>query len=258
MSVFQTINNVAADAHGFRVTLNIISQSTNCPPDLKAVVETLRDDHNWNRHKLSKVEMESIYAHLDSEVCGHALGEWNVESHRMRDWGFPFWRSDHTEWWDGEHRAVDCQLCGHRDNRYEFPLVNLKTGEEIWTGSTCIVKYGVTVDGDACAETALKKLNSMKKKSKTAQTKDAWEKAYPDADVVIERLCRATSHRREAVCALRRSEGCGRRWNSDLAIPRESAEALADIHPSRREIPRQERVSVPTAYGSSLGYRWQG
>jgi len=185
---FSTINNVQADAHAFRVTLNIILHSSNCPDDLEAVIEVLRDEHGWNRHKLSKLELESIYAHLDSDLCTEALAEWNVESHRMRDWGFPFWRPDYHEWYDGKHRAVDCRLCGHRDNRYEFPLVNTTNGNEIWTGSTCIVKYGVTVDGDACAETALQKLRDIMGKSKNAQKRHQWQEEHPEAEAAIDRI----------------------------------------------------------------------
>ena len=185
---FSTINNTPADAHAFRVTLNIIMHSSTCPDDLAAVVERLRDDYNWDRNRLTKIELESVYAHLDSEICQQALSEWDAETLRMRDWGFPFWRNDYASWWDGENRAVDCKLCGHKHNRYEFPIVNAVNGNEIWTGSTCIVKYGVTVDGDGCAETALAKLRGIMGKSKTAQKRDAWEKEHPDAEATIDRI----------------------------------------------------------------------
>lgn len=185
---FTTINNVQADAHAFRVTLNLVLHSEVCPLDLAAVIENLRDEHDWNRHKLTKLELESIYAHLDNEVCAKALEEWDAETYRMRDWGFPFWRPDYNEWWDGENHAVDCKLCGHKHNRYEFPVVNRVNGNEIWTGSTCIVKYGVTVDGDACAETAIAKLRDIMGRSKNAQKRHEWEKAHPEAESAIDRV----------------------------------------------------------------------
>jgi len=179
------LNGVAASAHAFRVTLRLLFSSTNCPDDLEAIIEALMEN-DWDQSTIPAIQLESLYAHLDSGLIAEALSEWNVESHRMRDWGYPFWRDDHLDWWDGECRKVDCKLCGHKNNRYEFPILNEKNGKEIWTGSTCIVKYGVTVDGDACSENALKLLNKMKGKSKAAQTRHEWREAHPSADEAMD------------------------------------------------------------------------
>ena len=193
MDRFFAINNAPADAHAFRVTLNILLHSRCCPDDLAEIITKLRDEHSWNRHNLTTIEMESIYANVDGDLCADAVAEWDVDTSRMRDWGFPWWRADHTDWWDGENRRVDCRLCGHRDNRYEFPLVNRLNGNEIWTGSTCIVKYGVTVDGEACAETALGNLRKVMAQSKKAQTKHEWCEEHPDADAMMDRVRAAMS-----------------------------------------------------------------
>lgn len=187
MNSFSTINSVKSDAHSFRVTLTLLRKSTVCPIEVGDLIDTLVEN-NWNRKTLNKLQWEILYTHLDNDLCAAALSEWDVETHRMRDWGFPFWRSDYKEWWDGQTRKVDCRLCGHRDNRYEFPLVNVKNNEEIWTGSTCIVKYGVTVDGEACAEEALGKLRAIMGKSKKAQTRHEWRAAHPDSDAVIAKI----------------------------------------------------------------------
>ena len=189
MGTFVTINGVKADAHAWRVTLNILRHSTNCPLDLEVIVDRLAGELNWNRHGLTTIELESLYAHLDSDLVSAAVAEWNVETHRMRDWTFAYSRRDWREWWDGETLKVDCRLCGHRDNRFEFPLVNDSNGNEIWTGSTCIVKYGVTVDGDACAETALAKLRDLMGKSKKAQTRHQWREQFDGLhEAAIERI----------------------------------------------------------------------
>lgn len=179
------LNGLPASKHAFRVTLRLLLSSTNCPDDLEVIIETLMEN-DWDQTTIPSIQLESLYAHLDSELLEEALSEWNVESHRMRDWGWPFWRRDYLDWWDGENRQVDCKLCGHKNNRYEFPILNEKNGKEIWTGSTCIVKYGVTVDGDACSENALKLLNKMKGKSKAAQTRHEWREGHPSADAAID------------------------------------------------------------------------
>lgn len=176
---FNTINSVKVDAHSFRVTLNILQHSECCPDDLADVIARL-EKGGWNRHNLPADDAEVIYSDVDNDLVVEALKEWDVETARMRDWGYPMWQGFAPDWWDGHSHSTDCRLCGHRDNRYEFPLVNRKNGREIWTGSTCIVKYGVTVDGDGVAETALKKLRECMGVSKKAQTRDEWQAAHPN------------------------------------------------------------------------------
>lgn len=183
--VIATLNNVDSDAHAFRVTMNLTGHSQCCPDDLKEVITKLIEEYEWDRRKLTPIELEVIYANMDAQLAADVLEEWDVESLRMRDWGFPWWREDHHEWWDGHSRSVDCRLCGHRDNRYEFPLVNRVNGAEIWTGSTCIVKFGVTVDGDGCAETAIAALRAQMGLSKKAQKRAEWVAEHPDAEEMI-------------------------------------------------------------------------
>ena len=175
-----TLNSVRVDAHSFRVTLNLLQNSECCPDDVRDVVRTLEVRLKWNRHLLSPADAETLYSEVDNGLVGRALAEWSVDTSRMRDWCFPEWRPDYTDWWDGSTRRCDCALCGHKDNRYEFPLVNSANGREIWTGSTCIVKYGVVVDGDGCAESALKRLREAMGRSKRAQSRHEWREAYPD------------------------------------------------------------------------------
>lgn len=188
---FNTINSVRVDAHSFRVTLNILQHSDCCPDDLAEVIGRLQNEHGWNRHLLSDDDAEVIYSDVDNNLVEKALREWDVQTARMRDWGFPTWQGFEPAWWDGHSHSTDCRLCGHKDNRYEFPLVNGVNGKEIWTGSTCIVKYGVTVDGDGVAESALKRLRECMGVSKKAQTRHEWQEAHPEHEADMEAIEKA-------------------------------------------------------------------
>jgi len=190
-----TINNVPADNHSFRVTLNILHKSTATPPDLRMAIEKLIAV-DWKQSRLTDPELQQIYGHVDDDLCQKALAEWEVDTSKMRDWAYPYSRADFRDWHMSGVHSVDCRLCGHKHNRFEFPLEN-SNGNTIWTGSTCIQKYGIVVDGEATAEKALTLLRKVMTGSKRKQSSAAWLKLHPDHEAVIDeiregaRLCKA-------------------------------------------------------------------
>lgn len=185
------INQVAADAHARRVTLNMTLNSTVCPSRLKPVLLKLKI-RNWQFDALAKSELELIYGLVNEALCLQVLSEYEVTTGSMRDYGFPWWRGGSDPvWFDGVHE-VDCRLCGHKHNRYEFLASNTAGGTDIWMGSTCIRKFGLTVDGESTAEAAWSKLSKAMNVSKKAQTRKQWQDDHPDHDAVMNKVAEAS------------------------------------------------------------------
>jgi hypothetical protein len=129
------------------------------------------------------LDYEVIFAHADDALTRAALAEWDVDTSQIRDYKNP----RGADWYTGCD-LTDCELCGHKHNRFEFPLINAATRTTIWTGSTCIIKYGMTVDGDACAETALARLRGEITKAKRAHAASVWAVENPDAPARLDDL----------------------------------------------------------------------
>lgn len=210
---------IEAGAHAFRVTLHLVSESSDCNPALRKTVARWANN-DWKRSALTTIDHEVIYTYCDDATVTRAAAEWDVDTSRMRDWGFP---PAYAEWHTGA-RTTDCKLCGHKNNRFEFPLVNSVTGKEIWTGSTCIVKYGVTVDGDGCAETALATLRSKIAASKRRQSKAVWIDQNPEAPAMIKVLTAAKpfASRKYLPWGIRdaRDDSGAQIWTRDLEVRR--------------------------------------
>jgi len=188
---FTPTNIRKADAHARRVTLNLAQHSQACPEHVCEIVSRL-EHSKWDWKSLPKNDLEQIYASLDAETTTEILGEWNVDSRSIRDWGHPYDKNGMMySWWrdigKGE-RETDCKLCGHKHNRFEFLATNSENGSEMWMGSTCITKYQFTVDGEAVAESALDLLRAQMNKSKRKQTAAEWKEAHPTADLQIAEL----------------------------------------------------------------------
>ena len=179
------LNNVPAGAHAFRVTLNLLQHSTSCPPKLKAAIAKL-ERADWDRQCLSDIDLQLIYGLVTPEVCETALAEWSVDTSKMRDYAYPYSSADWETWHTGDW-SVDCRLCGHKHNRFEFPMEN-SNGNVIWTGSTCIQKFGVVVNGEATAERALDLLRKAMNSSKKMQSRSQWQEAHPDHEEVMDLL----------------------------------------------------------------------
>lgn len=174
-----TINNLPANAHARRVTCNMILNASCCPPELSPILERLRDS-DWQFDRLDKSELEHLYGFIDEELCSSVRLEYEVDTRSMRDYVFPTWKTSSLPAWFEGRREVDCRLCGHQHNRYEFLARNNSGGNDIWMGSTCIRKYEIVVDGAATAEAAWEALSKAMSVSKKAQSRQAWREEHPD------------------------------------------------------------------------------
>lgn len=77
-----------------------------------------------------------------------------------------------------------CELCGKGDSketgdnrdhlRIEFQLKNIAGGKDTWCGSTCIVNFGLKVDGAATAEEAERLLGMSMRQAVRQFEIDAW------------------------------------------------------------------------------------
>jgi len=68
---------------------------------------------------------------------------------------------------DNETPDEECELCDKEEIRYQFQICNKHTGKELWVGSKCILKFGLSVFDDGKLlnpKEAKKKLNDLTKK----------------------------------------------------------------------------------------------
>ena len=86
---------------------------------VKRVIDSLKTKSSYNGKDIRKIS-----------ECMKMIGEYNFKNTKENK------------------RIVDnlqCELCGKPENVYQFRIVNSVTGQQIWTGSTCILKFGVKV-----------------------------------------------------------------------------------------------------------------
>ncbi len=160
-------------AHVRRVTLNLIRHASAevCPPDLAAALNRLADQCDWDMAGLSREDLELIFALVDEETANRAAAQFWADTQTIID-----------------HRASTgvCELCGQPHIRWEFTIRNGDGGRSIQCGSSCIVTYGLSVDGEAAGEAALAKLKAAIGKLKKVAARDAWTAAHPDHRQVME------------------------------------------------------------------------
>jgi hypothetical protein len=108
---------------------------------------------NFDFEQLTERDLEVLYAYFDDEFMDLVKEEFRFIPRRgaIRD---------------NKGRVGICYLCGKGDSkdegdnednlRYEFLLSNIGGGKDVWTGSTCIVNYGLKVQGAATGEEAKK------------------------------------------------------------------------------------------------------
>jgi hypothetical protein len=74
------------------------------------------------------------------EISMNSLFEKSVEKKNynlaLKEW--EYWGDSY----DLEYPSETCELCGKKDIRYQFELVNTKNGEYLYVGSECIFKFG--------------------------------------------------------------------------------------------------------------------
>tara|TARA_Y100000034_G_scaffold110577_1_gene142838 strand:+ start:2047 stop:3024 length:978 start_codon:yes stop_codon:yes gene_type:complete len=166
---------VKAGAHVRRVTLQLLRHAVCCPDDLREIIERLAAA-DWDMAALSRAEAEAIFGEVGDDLAQTAKCEYAVDTSTIID-----------------HRASDayCKLCGHKHTRWEFLLRNTREaegGKDHWTGSTCIVQYGLNVDGEGTAEAALEALNKAINSAKKKANRDDWRAEHPDHEDEMARL----------------------------------------------------------------------
>lgn len=167
-----------ANAHVRRVTLNLIRLSACCPEALRGPLDILANRVGWDLDKLDRKHVEMIYAYVDDTLAENAKAEFSANTKTIID-----------------HRmdTAECKLCGHKHIRWEFQLENTAGGTDVWTGSTCIVEYGINVDGSATAEEALARLNEAINKAKRKAAMEDWQAAYPNHKADMARVFAAST-----------------------------------------------------------------
>lgn len=158
-----------ATSHVKRVTLNLIRHAASCPKKLRPVLEKLAAK-DWDLAKLEQAEVETIYARVDDAVAEKARNEFEADLQTVIDHNMDA----------GPSAGAYCKLCGHEDIRFEFLLRNNRGGKEVWTGSRCIIEYGINVLGEETAEAALAALKAVISEKKREYDRHIWREEHPD------------------------------------------------------------------------------
>ncbi len=161
-------------AHVRRVTLNLIRHAAVCPEETREVIDRLAS-RDWDFGALTQVEADHLYGVIDGQLADRAKDEFEADTRSIID-----------------HRGCDaeCKLCGQMHIRFEFLLRNGAGGRDVWTGSTCIVTYGLAVDGETTAEEALKRLNAAINAAKRIAERDDWRAEHPNHEADMEAVRR--------------------------------------------------------------------
>lgn len=185
-----------ADAHTRRVTLNLVRASTVCPDDLVCIVDSLSDS-GWDWGRLSPRDAEAIYGLLTDDLVQAAKAEFAADTRTVID--VERHRADAHDFIDNDGDTF-CPLCGHKHIRWGFTLRNTvkhdtgcETGDDLLTGSSCVVQYGLRVDAETTAEAALAALNKAIGRLQRAAERDDWRAAHPNHAEDMQLLERAES-----------------------------------------------------------------
>lgn len=173
----------AADAHTRRVTLNLIRAATVCPDDIASIVDSLAVA-GWDWSTLTPADAEAIYGLVNDDLVEQAKAEFAADTTTVVD--LDRHKADSPEFLDSDG-DTHCPLCGHKHIRWGFSLRNTakaetrsEMGSDLLTGSTCVVQYGLRVDGETTAEAALAALNAaIARLTRKAECED-WQKEHPD------------------------------------------------------------------------------
>ncbi len=194
----------SADAHTRRVTLTLIRASTRCPDDLVFIVDSLAGA-GWDWSTLTQADAEAVYGLVNDDLVEQAKSEFSADTTTVVDLARHL--ADHPEFVDDDGDTF-CPLCGHKHLRWGFTLQNtvkadqgITEGRDLLTGSTCVVQYGLRVDGTMTAEAALEALNKAIAGLMRKAEREDWQKEHPD-------------HRRELAIVAHAEDRIGKRWFS--------------------------------------------
>jgi hypothetical protein len=127
--------------HDKRVTLNLALHSVAARGVL-GLIEALQlaKEADWELDRLPQAAVEVIYSTFDDAFEKVVLSEFEADPNYLIDLG-PLCPGV-------------CPLCGHRDIRWVFRVMNTQGGESCECGSECIVTWGICVKGAETAEAA--------------------------------------------------------------------------------------------------------
>lgn len=139
-------------------------------------LEKVRDE-NFDFDRVPDKHLENVYGFLDNAITEKVLAEFRFIPRigNVRDLG---------------GCVGVCALCGKGDSkdeggnedhlRYEFKLTNQAGGEDVWTGSTCIVNHHLKVDGAANSEEAKAILTKALRQHIALWKQEAWRAEHGD------------------------------------------------------------------------------
>ncbi|WP_323160638.1 hypothetical protein [Pseudomonas fluorescens] len=102
---------------------------------------------------------------------------------------------------DHEHATETCELCDHEALRYQYEIVNVFTRNTLWVGSSCILRFGVSVLENGVVlskKSAERKLDRLLQSTRQATCIRSLERlAKAESD---ERLVSALNYYRKNAC----------------------------------------------------------
>lgn len=171
------------------------------PALAEAVAEV--QQRNYAFDVLDRKTLETVFAAFDDDFTRRVRSEFHFDGKATSVRIHP------------EALAI-CELCGKGDSkdtgdnrdhlRFEFRLHNTAGGREAWCGATCIVNYGLKVQGAATAEEADRILSQALRQALRAYNIAQWQGQngdHADMQEQYERLRRSTG---EAIQAQRSIE----------------------------------------------------
>lgn len=162
---------------GYRVlrTTVVLAENSKAIEDVrdKKLARVIGKVHrvNFDFEQLTDRDLEVLYGYFDDEFMDLVKEEFTFRAYR------------------GTIREVPgegiCCLCGKGDSkdegdnrdhlRYEFLLTNIGGGKDVWCGSTCIINYGLKVQGAETGEEAKKILEKTLREHKRQWEIEAWQ-----------------------------------------------------------------------------------
>lgn len=136
---------------------------------------------NYDFELVDGSSLERIYARFDDEFAAKVLSEYRFVPER-------------GSCRDNVDNTGICALCGKGDSRddganedhirYEFKLTNDAGGEDVWTGSTCIVNHALKVQGAETSDEARRILERALREHISWWKQEQWRAEHGDhADI---------------------------------------------------------------------------
>jgi hypothetical protein len=220
----------------------VLAKSSNAltrvqtPELLEAIADV--QTRNYQFDQIDPAILETIYAHFDEDFTDEVRNE------------YTFYPSPSNVRVHPAAVAI-CELCGKGDSketgdnkdhlRIEYKLDNHAGGQDVWCGSTCIVNFGLNVDGAATAEEAERLLSKSMRQALRQFEIAAWRAENPDHADMAEHYQRL---RHEAVSA----STIAREHFGELLLMGRDAERLLNLDALVRPMRTASRFYIREGY----------